>query len=54
MKITLTEDQIKMLEAWAQELHTTYGMSFIQFLAQQVQEQEQKQQEKEQEKEEAE
>ena len=39
MKITLTEDQIKMLEAWAQELPTKYGMSFIQFLAQQVQEQ---------------
>jgi len=39
MKITLTEDQIKMLEAWAQELTTKYGMSFIQFLAQQVQEQ---------------
>ena len=31
MKITLTEDQIKMLEAWAQELPTKYGMSFIQF-----------------------
>jgi hypothetical protein len=28
-----------MLEAWAQELPTKYGMSFIQFLAQQVQEQ---------------
>jgi hypothetical protein len=39
MKVTLTEDQIKMLEAWAQELPTKYGMSFIQFLAQQVQEQ---------------
>jgi hypothetical protein len=32
MKITLTEDQIKMLEAWAQELPTKYGMSFLQFL----------------------
>ena len=39
MKVTLNEDQIKMLEAWAQELPTKYGMSFIQFLAQQVQEQ---------------
>jgi hypothetical protein len=35
MKITLTEEQIKMLESWAQELPTKYGMSFIQFLAQQ-------------------
>jgi len=39
MKVTLTEEQIKMLEQWAQELPTKYGMSFIQFLAQQVQEQ---------------
>jgi hypothetical protein len=39
MKVTLTEDQIKMLESWAQELPTKYGMSFIQFLAAQVQEQ---------------
>ena len=39
MKITLTEDQIKMLEQWANELPTKYGMSVIQFLAQQVQEQ---------------
>lgn len=39
MKITLTEDQIKMLEAWALELPTKHGMQFIQFLAQQVQEQ---------------
>jgi hypothetical protein len=36
MKITLTEDQIKMLEAWAQELPTKYGMSFLQFLSQVV------------------
>jgi hypothetical protein len=40
MKVTLNEDQIKMLEAWA-------GMSFIQFLAQQVQEQNPKEEEKE-------
>lgn len=39
MKVTLNEEQIKALEAWAQELPTKYGMSFIQFLAQQVQEQ---------------
>jgi len=39
MKITLTEDQIKMLEAWAWEMPTKYGMSFIQFLSAQVQEQ---------------
>ena len=39
MKITLTEDQIKMLEAWANEMPTKYGMTFIQFLAAQVQEQ---------------
>jgi hypothetical protein len=39
MKITLNEDQIKMLEQWANELPTKYGMSFIQFLAQQVHEQ---------------
>jgi hypothetical protein len=47
MKITLNEEQIKMLEAWAQELPTKYGMSFIQFLAQQVQEQNPKEEEKE-------
>jgi hypothetical protein len=29
MKITLNEEQIKMLEAWVQELPTKYGMSFI-------------------------
>jgi len=45
MKITLTEDQIKMLEAWALELPTKYGMSFIQFLTQQVQEQNPKEEE---------
>jgi hypothetical protein len=39
MKVTLNEEQIKALEAWAQELPTKYGMSFIQFLAQQIQEQ---------------
>lgn len=39
MQVTLTEEQIKMLEQWANELPTKYGMSFIQFLAQQVQEQ---------------
>ncbi len=39
MKVILNEEQIKMLEAWAQELPTKYGMTFIQFLAQQVQEQ---------------
>lgn len=39
MKITLNEDQIKMLEQWANELPTKFGMSFIQFLAQQIQEQ---------------
>lgn len=39
MKITLNEEQIKILEAWAQELPTKYGMSFMVFLAQQVQEQ---------------
>jgi hypothetical protein len=39
MKITLTDDQIKMLEAWAQELPTKYGMYFIHFLLQQIQEQ---------------
>jgi hypothetical protein len=39
MQVILNEEQIKMLEAWAQELPTKYGMSFIQFLAQQVQEQ---------------
>ena len=39
MKVTLNEEQIKALEAWAQELPTKYGMSLIQFLAQQVQEQ---------------
>jgi hypothetical protein len=39
MKVTLNEEQIKALEAWAKELPTKYGMSFIQFLAQQVQEQ---------------
>jgi len=38
MKVTLNEEQIKMLEAWAQDLPTKYGMSFIHFLAQQVQE----------------
>jgi len=43
MKITLTEDQIKMLENWANELPTKYGMSFIQFLTQQMQEQNPKQ-----------
>lgn len=46
MKITLSEDQIKMLEAWANELPTKYGMSFIKFLAQQVQEQNPKEEEK--------
>ena len=35
-----------MLEAWAQELPTKYKMSFIQFLAQQVQEQNPKEEEK--------
>jgi hypothetical protein len=39
MKVTLTEEHIKMLEQWANELPTKYGMSFIQFLAQQIQEQ---------------
>lgn len=39
MEIKLNEEQIKMLEAWAQELPTKYGMSFIQFIAQQVKEQ---------------
>lgn len=39
MKVTLNEDQIKMLESWAWEMPTKYGMDFIQFLAQQVQEQ---------------
>lgn len=39
MEIKLNEEQIKMLEAWAQELPTKYGMSFIQFLAHQVKEQ---------------
>ena len=39
MKVTLTEEQIKMLEQWANELPTKYGMSFIQFLAQQIKEQ---------------
>jgi hypothetical protein len=39
MKVTLNEEQIKMLETWANELPTKYGMSFIQFLAAQVQEQ---------------
>jgi hypothetical protein len=39
IKVTLTEEQIKILEQWANELPTKYGMSFIQFLAQQVQEQ---------------
>lgn len=39
MQVTLTEEQIKMLEQWANELPTKYGMSFIQFLAQQIQEQ---------------
>jgi hypothetical protein len=42
MKITLTEDQIKMLQSWAWEMPTKYGMSFIQFLSAQVQEQNQK------------
>ena len=46
MKVTLNEDQIKMLEAWANELPTKYGMTFIQFLAQQVQEQNPKEEEK--------
>ena len=39
MKITLNEEQIKMLQSWAWDMPTKYGMSFIQFLAQQVQEQ---------------
>lgn len=47
MKITLNEDQIKMLESWAQEIPTKYGMSFIQFLAQVVQEQNPKEEAKE-------
>ena len=39
MKVTLNEQQIKMLEGWAQELPTKYGMYFIHFLSQQIQEQ---------------
>jgi hypothetical protein len=39
MKVTLNEDQIKMLQAWANELPTKFGMSFIQFLEAQIQEQ---------------
>jgi hypothetical protein len=45
MKVTINEEQIKMLEAWAQELPTKYGMSFLQFLAQQVQQQNPKKEE---------
>jgi hypothetical protein len=47
MKVTLNEEQIKMLESWALELPTKHGMQFIQFLAQQVQEQNPKEEEKE-------
>lgn len=39
MKVTFNEEQIKMLENWANDLPTKYGMQFIQFLAKAVQEQ---------------
>jgi hypothetical protein len=46
MKVTLTEDQIKMLQSWAWEMPTKYGIDFIQFLSQQVKEQNPKQEAK--------
>lgn len=39
MQVTFNEEQIKMLETWANDLPTKYGMSFIQFLAKAVQDQ---------------
>jgi hypothetical protein len=39
MQVTFNEEQIKMLENWANELPTKYGAGFIQFLAKAVQDQ---------------
>jgi hypothetical protein len=39
MKVTFNEEQIKMLENWANDLPTKYGSPFLQFLVKAVQEQ---------------
>ena len=39
MKVTLNEEQIKMLENWANDLPTKFGMNFLQFLANAIKEQ---------------
>lgn len=39
MQVTLNEEQIKMLENWANDLPTKYGAGFLQFLMKAVQEQ---------------
>lgn len=39
MQVTLNEEQIKMLENWANDLPTKYGAGFLQFLVEQVKKQ---------------
>lgn len=39
MQVTFNEEQIKMMQNWANDLPTKYGMHFLQFLEKAIQDQ---------------